>query len=704
MKREKKMKQMQLEVRSKSLIEVDGFKFKDLNGNGKLDPYEDWRLPSIDRAKNLVSQMNLDEKVGLMMITTQNTGKSLQDKSKSSHDGILNDEYRDSKSNIFASQKEYGNTRTVKELHMRHFILRENISEVDIAKWINAMNEIAEETGLGIPVLIASNSRNENAERTFGMNDAVGVFSAWPGTLGLAAAALGDMKRGGDAQIISEFAEYARREWVASGIRKGYMYMLDTATDPRWQRIYGTFGENTELICDVAKRLILGFQGEELGEDSVALTMKHFPGGGARENGFDPHYEEGKFNVYKTPGSLEKYHLWPFQVAVDYKASSMMPYYSIPSEDNSADQMVNGRKIPFEGVGFAFNRYFIDELLRKKMGFKGYVNSDSGILDNMDWGVEHLAKEDKAAMAINAGVDIIADTNEVHWIKKAVEAGKISEERINEANIRLLTEMFDLALFDSKTYVDPNVAKEVVADQKSRNRAYIAHQKSVVILKNKNVFPFKENAKVYVECLHKDIAMARNYEMDARKILKDYETLELVDQVEDADIALVFIYPKSGNYFSATAGLLELSLCENKMNKAVDGTDYMETTVSNIDRVSKIQRLVRNNGGKLVISVNTVMPWLFDSIEPLADGLVAHFETFIKAQIDVFTGLVSPTGVLPITLPAGADVIAVDEKGECVSRNDVPGYDKDLYMPKGMRYAYKDELGNEYKMGFGLTY
>jgi len=698
------MEQIKLEVRSKNLIEVDGLKFKDLNGNGKLDPYEDWRLPSIERAKDLVSKMNLDEKVGMMMITTQNTGKSLQDKSQNSPDGILNDEYKESKSSIFIDQKEYGNTITIKELHMRRFILRENISEVDIAKWINAMNEVAESTRLGIPVLIASNSRNENAERTFGMNDAVGVFSTWPGTLGLATAALGDIKNGGDAQIISDFAQYARKEWAASGIRKGYMYMLDIATDPRWQRTYGTFGESTELICDVAKRLILGFQGEELGENSVALTMKHFPGGGARENGFDPHYKEGKFNVYKTPGSLEKYHLPPFKVAVDYKTSSIMPYYSIPSKEKSAVQEYNGEKIPFEDVGFAFNKYFIDDILRKKMGFKGYINSDSGIIDNMDWGVENLAKDDKAAKAINAGVDIIADTNEVHWIKKAVENGSISEERIDEANIRLLVEMFDLGLFDSKTYVDPEVAKAVVSDKASWNKAYEAHQKSVVILKNKNVFPFKKNAKVYIECLHKDAKMTKHYENDAKEILRNYYGINLADQIEDADVALVFMYPKSGNYFSATPGLLELALCENKTNTAVDGSEYQETTISNIDRLFEIERLCHKHGGKFVVSVNTVMPWLFDSIEPKVDGLVAHFETLIKAQFDVFSGKVSPSGVLPITLPASAEVIAVDQQGECVSRNDVPGYDKDLYMPEGMHYAYKDEMGNEYKLGFGLTY
>lgn len=698
------MKQIKLEVRSKNLIQVDGLDFKDLNGNGKLDPYEDWRLSSKERAEDLVSQMNLDEKVGMMMITTQTMGKSLTDKSKTSHDGILNEEYKENKSNIFVAQKEYGNSRTIKELNMRHFILRENYSEVDIANWINAMNEVAEGTRLGIPVLIASNSRNENAERTFGMNDAVGVFSTWPGTLGLAAATLGDIKNGGNAQVISEFAEYARREWTASGIRKGYMYMLDTATDPRWQRIYGTFGEDTDFISEVAKRLILGFQGEVLDENSVALTMKHFPGGGARENGFDPHYEEGKFNVYSTPGSLEKYHLPPFQVASDYKVSSFMPYYSIPSEEKSAVQTYNGKEIPFEDVGFAFNKYFIDDLLRKQMGFEGYINSDSGILDNMDWGVEDLAKEDKATKTINAGVDIIADTNEVQWIKKAVMDGKITEDRIDESNIRLLIEMFDLGLFDSKTYVDPEEARKVVTDQESWDKAYEAHQKSVVLLKNKDVFPLKESTKVYVEGLHKEVEMAKQYEDEVKAILKDYNGLELVDQIEDADIALVIIYPKSGNYFSATPGLLELGLCENKLNTAIDGSEYKETTVSNIDRVGEIEKAIHNNGGKLIISVNTVMPWLFDSIEPLADGLVAHFETLIEAQLDVFTGKASPSGVLPITLPASADVIAVDEDGQSISRNDVPGYDKDLYMPQGMHYAYIDETGNEYKLGFGLNY
>src|SRR5699024_9820681 len=108
------------------------------------------------------------------------------------------------------------------------------------------------------------------------------------------------------------------------------MYMIDVVTDPRWQRIYGTFGEDLKFVADVAGHLIDGFQGDTMDADSIAMTMKHFPGGGARENGFDPHYVEGKWNVYRTEGSFEKYHLPPFVEAAKHQPSSMMPYYSAP--------------------------------------------------------------------------------------------------------------------------------------------------------------------------------------------------------------------------------------------------------------------------------------------------------------------------------------------------------------------------------------
>ena len=701
--------QPDLEVRTKNLIEVDGLKFKDLNNDGKLDPYEDWRLSPRERAENLVSLMNTDEKVGMMLINTRGMGLSQKDKSKTSHNGVLDEAIVEKGESIFAVTKVYGTTETIEKMNLRHFILRDNWSPAEMAEWVNTMNEVSEGTRLGIPCLITSNSRNENAEPIFGMNDAAGIFSTWPGTLGLAAAAMGDIKNGGDASLISQFAKIAHDEWDATGIRKGYMYMADTATDPRWQRTYGTFGEDPEFISEAIGRIIDEFQGENVGNHSIAMTTKHFPGGGARENGFDPHYKEGKWNLYPTPGSLEKYHLPPFRAAVEHGTSSIMPYYSIPSIKKSVVQEFEGEDIPFEEVGFTFNHYFLNHILRERLGFKGYVNSDSGITSKMCWGVEELSEAERFAKAINAGTDLVADTNDIENLKAAITNGWISEKRINEANVRLLTEMFELGLFDNRTYVSADHATAVVSNPTNWEAAYETHKKSVTVLKNSNqTLPLTaeklDGKKVYVEVFHKEPERATSYTEDARKDCVELTQFTLTNNYEEADVAILFLHPKSGAYFSATPGLLELEICEDKTVIALDGSSYQETTLSRMDHLKEVSDSIHSRGGKVIMSINVILPWILGNVEPLADALITGYDTFFKAQFEVFAGNSRPVGVLPLTLPASEAVIAVDENGECVSRNDVPGYDKDLYMPEGLEYAYKDKDGNVYKLGHGLSY
>jgi beta-glucosidase len=702
-------KQPELQVRTKKLIEHEGLKFKDLNNNGKLDPYEDWRLSPKERAENLVSLMNIDEKIGMMLINSRKMGLAQEDKSKTSRDGVLDESIIERGETIFATSKVYGTTHTIANRHLRHFILRDNFTPAEMAEWVNAMNEVAEGTRLGIPVIVASNSRNENGEAVFGMNDAIGIFSTWPGTLGLAAAAKGDIENGGDASLISEFASIARKEWNATGLRKGYMYMADVVTDPRWQRTYGTFGEDPEFIADVIGRILDEFQGETIGKDSIAMTTKHFPGGGARENGFDPHYEEGKWNLYPTPGSLEKYHLPPFRAAAEHGTSSIMPYYSIPSIKKSVVQEFEGEEIPFEEVGFTFNRYFIDHILRGKLGFKGYVNSDSGIINNMSWGMEKSSEGERFAKAINAGTDLIADTNDIENLKLAISKGWISEKRIDESNVRLLTEMFALGLFDDRTYNDPANATEVVSTKAHWDAAYEAHKKSVTVLKNSNeTLPLTadklDGKKVYIEVFHKNHERATSFTEKARNEAKELGLFTLTDNHEEADTAILFLQPKSGSYFNATPGLLELDICEDKVNSAIDGTLYQETTLSGLDHLKEVVDSVHGRGGKVVMSVNIILPWILGNVEPLADALVAGYDTFYNAQLEVIAGNHKPSGVLPLTLPASEEVIAVYQNGDCVSPNDVPGYDKDKYMPAGMTYAYKDSDGNVYKLGHGLKY
>ncbi len=171
----------------KGVLEIDGKYYRDSNGNGELDPFENWELDIDERVKDLVSKMTVDKKLGLLVIGTKGLGINA---AESSMDGLLDEVVNEGDTSIFGTTSVYGTTYDIETLGLRRFILRQNPKPSEIAKWNNAMQIVAESTDNGIPVIIDSNSRNENGQMTFGMNDASGVFSTWPGTLGLAAAAL----------------------------------------------------------------------------------------------------------------------------------------------------------------------------------------------------------------------------------------------------------------------------------------------------------------------------------------------------------------------------------------------------------------------------------------------------------------------------------------------------------------------------------
>lgn len=643
--------------------------------------------------------MNLDEKVGMMLINSLLMAKAHPEHKS---DGvIITEDTPKQEGNPFGGISATDNL--IQKRHMRHFIARDYRPTADMLEWINALNEKAEDTRLGIPVIVASNSRNEyHGDHYIDGDMTEGGFSLYPGTLGIAATTKGEIAQGGDYSLVDDFAKYSRHEWLANGLSKGYMYMIDVVTDPRWQRIYGTFGEDPEFVADVAGHLIDGFQGEEMSEESIGMTMKHFPGGGARENGFDPHYIEGKWNIYRTEGSFEDYHLPPFIESAKHQPSSMMPYYSAPSIEKSHYQTVDGELVPFEEVGFAFNEYMLNDLLRDKLGFEGYINSDTGVVGDMDWGVKHLSVPAKFTKAVNAGTDSIAGSFEVKDLKEAVENKWLPEEGINEANQALLEEMFTLGLFDERTYVDLEDANEILENKERHKKAYDAHLKSVTLLKNDGSLPL-EGQTVYLESFHKDKEKAKKYTEQARKTALELN-LDVVYDYEEADVSVLFLRPASGDYFNATPGLLELELCEDRESIALNGDSYKETTLSDIDRFYEIAAYMHENEGTVVTSINITLPWILGKVEEVSDVLIAGYDTIEKAQLEVLIGNFKPQGKLPITLPKNRQVIVVDEFGKAVSRNDVPGYDKHKYMREGMTYAYMDAENNEYKLDYGLTY
>ncbi|WP_018297908.1 glycoside hydrolase family 3 protein [Corynebacterium lubricantis] len=666
--------QKQLGSRTDRFVEADGLKFRDLDGDGQLTPYEDWRLPAEERAADLVGRMTPEEKIGMMVIGSHYPGYS-EFVPHSDPNNLLNpeDEWRDH--NPITGQ-EYpepilvtsSTDNAINVRNQRFLIVRDNLSPRDLAVWTNAVQEVAECSRLGIPVVFASNPRNHFAlVAEFGVSESAGVFSEWPGELGLAAL--------DDDKLIETYGREIAKEWRAGGIHKLYGYMADVASEPRWSRFNGTFGEDVDLVTRYIGALTRGMQGPELSERSVATTVKHFPGGGVRLDGHDPHFEWGQSNEYPTEGALAKYHLPPFQAAIDEGVSSVMPYYAKPVNTSAAqlpEEMWAGPTTQFEEVAFAYNNTFIQKLLREKMGFKGYVNSDSGIIDAMMWGVEDLTKPERFAKAVQTGTDIVSDMADPTELQKAFDQGLLEEKYLDRAVSRLLTEIFQLGLFDNP-YVDEDNAEKVIGNAEVTALAEKAQRQSVTLLRNSELLPLdlKAEKKVFVFTTGR----TKIEEVDRKvkeSLQQEAPNYTLVDKPEDADFAIVWARPDIALFEDDKPGV---SLSIDPRDNGVD-----------VDRILEIEAKVPT-----ILAVNFTNPWILSEIEPQASAVVGTFE--INPD-NLFRSLAGedggPQGKLPMSVPESASTVAN-------SPRDVPG----KYQAG---YAHVDREGVTYEAGFGLTF
>jgi len=306
-------------------------------------------------------------------------------------------------------------------------------------------------------------------------------------------------------EVVKGFAKVMGQEWKALGIRGMYGYMADLATEPRWYRVHETFTEDADLGANIMKTLVENLQGGPLNPASpVALTMKHFPGGGPQEMGLDPHYAFGKNQVY--PAGNFGYHLKPFKAAIDAGVSSIMPYYGVPIE-------VSYEGVRYEQTGMAFSKQIVTDLLRGKLGFKGYVNSDTGIVNDRAWGLEGKSVPERVAAAVNGGTDTLSGFSDVKTIIDLVKSGLVSEARVTEAAKRLVKPMFEMGLFENP-YVDEAKATALVGSESSRALGLEIQRKSIVLLQNQGsaaakALPVAAGAKVYTMGL--DSADAKKY-------------------------------------------------------------------------------------------------------------------------------------------------------------------------------------------------
>lgn len=493
-----------LQSRVKPILQAQGISYKDLNGNGRLDVYEDWRQPVNQRVNDLVQQMTLEEKAGLMLIDTLN-GSCGGSASPLAFDFVNQQKmHRFIIRNVVNAQGTCGVDQGIRA--------GSQLTPQQTAQFTNAVQAMVESTRLGIPALFKSNARNhfERDART-GINNSSGVMTEFPKEAGLAAAALGDefLKTGkaatGDMAVVQGFSKVMGQEWKAVGIRGMYGYMADLATEPRWYRVHETFTEDADLAANIMKTLVQNLQGGPLNPASpVALTMKHFPGGGPQELGLDPHYAFGKNQVY--PAGQFAAHFKPFKAAIDAGVSSIMPYYGVPIQ-------VTYDGVKYEQTGMAFSKQIVTDLLRGKLGFQGYVNSDTGIVNDRAWGLEGKSVPERVAAAINGGTDTLSGYHDVKTIMDLVKAGLVSEARVSEAAQRLLKPLFQMGLFENP-YVDEAQANALVGSAANLAQGLQAQRQSIVLLQNQRVaqipvLPMAAATRVYTMGI--DSADAKKY-------------------------------------------------------------------------------------------------------------------------------------------------------------------------------------------------
>ena len=471
----------------------NGMPFRDLNHNGILDVYEDPRQPLEARVDDLLAQMTLEEKAGVLFIN----GSGINE------DGSIEEQPGNYWSGMNAANQ-------ITAHKMNHFNLWGIPKAQVVAAWHNRLQRFAENTRLGIPVTIASDPRNHFTRNIFSM--AANEFSQWCETLGFGAL--------DDASLVQQFAEIARREYLAVGIRVALHPQIDLATEPRWPRISGTFGEDAHVATRLVKAYIAGFQGQTLGYNSVACMTKHFPGGGPQFEGLDPHFEFQKGQVY--PGHNFDYHLIPFEAAFEAGTAAIMPYYGVPMDQTN------------ENVAMSFNKAIITGLLREKYRFDGVICTDWGLITDAQlpealwparaWGVENLSQPERVLKALEAGVDQFGGESCPEYVVELVKSGRLSEARIDQSVRRLLRLKFQLGLFDNP-FVDESLVPQVLGNPASVAAGHASQERAMTLLKNdQQLLPLQGRPKIYIKNI--DQAVAARY-------------AEVVSAPEQGDFAIV---------------------------------------------------------------------------------------------------------------------------------------------------------------------
>lgn len=579
------------------IIINNSFAFKDLNKNGELDDYENWTLPIDKRVDDLISKMTVEEKAGSMFIHIAFVGE--------------NGEMVESpiESNPF-SPAIPSMPLMLNKLKMNHFNIFNVVTKENMLKWSNMVQQIGEKSRLGIPITIASDPRH-GVPNTIGPYAYTPFFSSWPSPLGLAASR--------DNLLVKEHAKIVREEYRAIGITLALGPMADISTEPRWGRVNGTFGEDSELVSSLTKSYITGLQGDELDNKSVASMVKHFPGSGPLDGGKDSHFPPG---IQSYRGDNFDYHIKPFEEAIKIGVSSIMPYYSLPIG------------ITKEEVAAGYNSELLLDLLRNKYSFDGIICTDWAIISDISmpdgelvkpasaYGVENLDISERLKKVIMSGVDLIGGENLTMELVNLIQSGQIDESRIDMSISRIMKQKFQLGLFDNP-YLEDDMLN--IYDNKfNRDKGIEAQKKSLVLLKNlENILPLSDDSKIFYHGFDEDFISQNN--------LYDYN---------ESQVNVIKVNSPNGRFESEY--MFELLL----------GGGPLDFT---LDEVQEYVKIIKEK--PTIIIANLSRPTILTELESNAVAIIADFGSNDSIIKDLIYGKFNPSGKLPFDLPSSMESV-----------------------------------------------
>ena len=606
-------------------LTINGNTFRDLNKNGVLDVYEDVTAAIEDRVDDLVSQMTIEEKAGSMFITMIGFRGNGEPIDEIFIPGNMFD--------IMGMMMLPMGSDMVANRKMNSFNIISSQDAEIMARFNNNIQKWGEKSRLGIPITIASDPRH-GTEGNPGAALYTPAFSQWPTSLGLAATR--------DTILVKEFGDIARQEYRSVGISLALHPMADLATEPRWGRVNGTFGEDANLSTMMTKAYVLGFQGDSLDQNGVACMTKHFSGGGPQKDGEDAHFPYGKEQVY--PGNMFDYHIKPFKEgAFPAKTAQIMPYYGIPMDQTS------------ENVAFGFNKDVITGILRDSLGFDGVVCTDWNIIsgsamgDPRAWGVEDLTPVQRTKKALDAGVDQFGGEADPSLVMELINNGEISEDRIDISVKRIMRDKFRLGLFDNP-YLDEAEAKRISGNDHFREKGKIAQGKSTVLLKNENILPLPKGTKIYAEGW-----------LDTSEIAT-YGVL--VSSPKDADVIVTRLTtpfdPRSDYLLEQFFHQGRLYYTEEELKPIINFTNQKPT----------------------IAVINLERPTILTEIDKKCKGVIAEFGTSDEILTHILFGEINPTAKMPFELPSSWE--AVQKQLE-----DVPYDSENPLYPFGHGLSYR---------------